>query len=151
MSAGTGDLNTIVDLLAATLAPCTDDLGFTVRPRGYNESDCLPIINIRPIEGDRADRGRCQAQFVITAYAEACSDAAWTLIYTVMSPCTDGSILKCLRGAKSTLASEGYELKFDSPRNFGLTPWDKDKNNAYAAQVVVTVSYCCCTDGCFQG
>ena len=148
MSAEAGDLNTLVDLLAATLQPCTESLGFTVRPRGYNEDDCLPIINVRPIEGNREDRGKCQAQFVITAYAEPCKDA-WTLIYTVMSPCTEGSILKCLRDAKSDLRAEGYEMKFDSPRNFGLAAWDDEKNNAYAAQVVVTVSYCCCTDGCF--
>lgn len=151
MTVGVGDLNTIVDLLAETLTPCTEDLGFTVRPRGYNESDCLPIINIRPVEGDRDDnRGRCSAQFVITAYAEACNDA-WTLIYTAMSPCTDGSILKCLRDAKSAFRTEGYELKFDSPRNFGLAPWNSESNNAYAAQVVVTVAYCCCNDGCFGG
>lgn len=151
MSAGVGDINTIADLLTSILQPCTAELGFTVRPRGYNESDCLPIINIRPIEGNREDRLACHAQFVITAYAEACSDAAWTLIYTAMSPCTDGSILKCLRDGSTTLADAGYKLKFDSPRNFGLTPWNSESNNAYAAQVVVTVSYCCCKDECFGG
>lgn len=149
MATGQGDLNEIVDLLAAILEPCAAG-GITVCPRGYNAGVCLPVINIRPIEGNREDRGRCQAQFVITAYADICKDA-WSTIYTLMSPCTNGSIIQCLKAGKQTLLDAGYEYKFDSPRNFSNAPWNDDKANAYAAQVVVTVYYCCCKDNCFEG
>jgi hypothetical protein len=151
MAAGTGDLNTIADLLAAALTDCVDS-GWTILPRGHTAEQCLPVINIRPIEGDRGGRGNCSAQFVITAYADAECGDPYTDIYTVMSPCTDGSILKCLREGRATMLAAGYDVKFDSPRNFGRTAWNSDTNNAYAAQVVVTVTYCCCdANPCFGG